>query len=1010
MAATIKPSGISIVRDANLKFVISWKIADKDYGGGHQFRYRTWTSEKKYSNWTESTMGASATTKTVTLTASNWFPAAKKPKLFYFEVEIRGKRATAQGKSYEWSAWTGKKWKLAVPKRPEFTTTLNESNETTFFWDAEVDTKDVRPFADVEYQTILVKACKEKDGSKLKWRTTTLGWATGTGTSSSQVTKTENTTLLAENSYTRWVRARARGARGASEWRYAKHVYARPHRATISKATATVRNNTTNVYVKWTAEQDAAHPIDETVAEYYIGTPGSGLAFPSGATPSVGATLRDTSGTDAANFLVDDTVGLDECLFVRVNTKHDSNTTTSAWKMVKAGKLTKPTGDFNISWNSSTRKVSVSNLTNGSDVPDSKMALLYRGKGSQIVVGIIAHGDSSITNVLCPDDGVNNPQFGVYAFQGTSTETTRADNVKVYAVDANMKSAGYYKGGSVPAVPGNVNAAASGREGEVILTWDWSWEDANQAEISWSKNEFAWESTDEPSTYVVNSTHAAQWRVSGLEMGAVWYFRIRLLQTEENSTIYGEYSETQSVDLTSAPHTPVLSISAAVVQAGGELTASWEYEATDGTQQASAEICIATVDDTETVPISYGTIVGNAMTAQHATIKTTEWTLGETYYLCVRVTSESGAISPWSDPVPVSVAEPISIDISDISLETKAIGDRSVLTLTEMPLTVTITGAGAGGITTLIIERADDYSMIRPDDSAKDGFSGETICFYRQTGEAEIGITQAELIGLLDDGASYNLIATVEDGFGQSASETLYFEVHWDHQAGEPDATVTIEDNVAVITVTAPDNYAEGDTCDIYRLSVDKPQLIVKGGTFGIAYVDPYPALGENAGYRCVCITGNGDYITDENKPAWVNVIGELLDNKTGIIDFNGESIPIQYNVTHSASWKKDFKETKYLHGTVRGDWNPAVSRTGTINVTIPTKDTERIQAMRRLADWSGICHVRSQDGSSYSADIQVSSNTSYRVAGKVEEFTLNVTRIEPETLDGLPYSEWVSQ
>ena len=51
--------------------------------------------------------------------------------------------------------------------------------------------------------------------------------------------------------------------------------------------------------------------------------------------------------------------------------------------------------------------------------------------------------------------------------------------------------------------------------------------------------------------------------------------------------------------------------------------------------------------------------------------------------------------------------------------------------------------------------------MERPDETDFNGFEGETIYIFSQTGEAPVQINKEDLIGTLDDGASYRLIATV---------------------------------------------------------------------------------------------------------------------------------------------------------------------------------------------------------------------------------------------------------
>ena len=1011
MAKTKAPSGLTITRKG-LKFVCEWKITAKDHGAGQELQYKT----NLMKNWMSVTVGKTVTSKTVSLTASYYFPNTSK-KITSFSFRVRGKSATDNGTTFDWSAWASKAFAVKVPKRPTLTATLDSSldNRTVFAWTTETATDDDRPFADVKYETILVRACKETDGSKLTWKSTAPGWGTNTRSASSSVTLTEDTSLLAADSYTRWVRVKSRGAGGASNWAYAKHVYAKPNAAIIKAADVeSTSQTTTTVKMSWRLAASADRPVDEVQARYCIDTPASGRAAPSGGSWVTGATIADTSGTDSARFSISDLVGLDECLWVQVRAIHDhaTNYTDSAPRLVRSGRLTAPTG-LTITSNGTTGIASIS-ATNNSDVPDSALAVVFRKSGqADYICGVIT--GSSAISVQCAPWGSDSVSFGVYAFQGTYSLASKTGDPTKYAVAANMTSVTVWDGGDVPSAPASVNASVE-EEGEVLLTWDWSWTDANRAEVSWSRNRNAWESTDKPDTYMLDNTHAAQIRIPNLATGITWYFRVRLAQETSDGVVYGPYSETVSVNLSTAPATPGLSLSAAVVAPGADFTASWSFESTDGTEQGFAEVKLATVSGDTVTP---GNTILTTTTAKSGAINASALgSSGATYYLIVRVSSTSGLQSDWSDPVPIIVAPPVVCTISATSLSTTTIEDddettRTETALTEMPLTATVTGAGAGGITTLSIERAEAYQMDRPNESVFNGFEGETVATFTQTGEAQITVTTDDLIGALDDGARYKLVATVQDGFGQTDSAEIPFLVAWSHQAIMPTATAAALTNslIAIITPTAPTGTAQGDVCDIYRLSADKPELIIQDGEWGTAYVDPYPALGEVGGHRVVFRTANGDYITASNQPAWIDLGGEDNDRlpaEQAIIDCNGDQIKLPYNLKLGNTWKKDFQETVYLGGAVQGDWNPAISRTGSIEtVTINISDQDTILALRRLAVHPGICHVRTPEGSSYSADVQVSET---RENSALSSFTLTITRVDPEGLDGVPYSVWVDQ
>lgn len=1025
MAKTKKPTGLSISRNGK-KFTFSWKIGDKDYGNGQQLQYRL--SYWKKGTWSSVSIGTTAKTKSVEIDLTKLYPD-KTNYAGSITFRVRGNRKQYKdGKKKVnpgWSDWADKSFTISKPDRPTLTATLDEvlSNVTLFAWELETSATASKYFRDVEWQSILVKDCKETDGSKLSWKSSTLGWQTNTSTATNSKEITEDTETLANGSYTRWFRVRARGPAGASDWRYAKHVYALPYKANISVTAAKETDeNGFKCTVTWAATSNAANPIDQTTVQYAIAVPNAGLTCPSGASWTDANISRDTGYNDMAVFSIDDTLGPDECLFIRVNTKHDGNITYGKAALAAVGFLKNPSG-LSVVVDNTTHRATIT-AANNSDVPDAFLVVEYMGSSDpqgSFVCGVIPNGGSSVT-VQGPNwDDEAAISFGVRAVVGSYEQITRADGATCYSVDEKMVSAQTIRdGGAVPSAPENVSASATEIPGTIRVVWDWTWNDANGAEISWADHIDAWESTDEPSTYTIDHIHAAQWNISGLETGMTWYIRVRLInQTGSDNVTYGPWSDVIEIDLSSAPSVPVLSLSPGTITEDGSVVASWAYSTTDGTQQAYAEICEATIDSEG---ITYGDIIAHVETAQHVTISAADagWQAGESHGLCVRVVSASGRTSDdWSDPVFVNVADPLTISITDTSLVQKTVPEddeeettRTVLSLTEMPLTVTVEGAGTSGQTILSVERAEEYQMVRPDDKTVNGHKGEVVAEAVQTGEDEIEISADDLIGYLDDGAQYLIRAIVKDGFGQSAEATIEFEVHWNHQALMPKASVQMDPAgyAAFITPIQPDGIEAGDVCDIYRLSTDPPELIVKDGTFGTKYVDPFPAIGEAGGHRVVFKTANGDYITEDGEIAWVDLGNDdydFLQSDYNIIDFDDEQILFVYNTDISNTWQKDFKRTTYLGGSVQGDWNPAIERDASVEMVVLAEDQETVRAMRRLAEFPGICHIRTKEGSSFAADIQVKEGMKYSEGHKLMSYTLDVSRVGSEGYDGVTYEEW---
>lgn len=1030
--ATKKPTGLTITRNGQW-FTIKWKIGDSNYSDGQQLQYRlsSWKSGK----WQSVDIGKKTTSKSVKVENSDFYPN-KSTKMTKITFRIRGNREEYEKGNTKytcsWSDWASQSMELSGPPKPSVTATLDENltNVCHFAWSVDVSNDSKRPYTSVEWQTILAPMeSTVTEGNKLKWNSSQLGWDTGISTATSgTITKTEDTARLVNGSYTRWVRVRARGIAGTTsgkvdDWTYAKHVYAMPYKPNIKSVSAEENEvGGFSCVVVWDAASSAAHPIDQTTVQYAIVEPEEDLTCPSGASWTDANISRDTGGNDAARFSIDDTLSKDQCLFVRVNTQHDSQMTYGTPTLAKVGYLKDPTG-LSVETDNTTYRATIT-ATNASSIEDAFLVVMYQTDSNpegSFPVGIIPTGSQSVT-VQCPDWSQESAvAFGVYAAVGSYERQTRADGVYTYNVDVRMRSLNtVWDGGSVPTAPDNVQVAQTAIKGTVQITWDWTWEEANGAEISWSDHEDAWESTDEPETYKISQLHAARWNISGLETGIKWYMRVRLVNETADTITNGPWSDPVSIDLSSAPTTPNLYLSRSVIPQDGSVTASWAYSTTDGTAQAYAEVCEATIGSNGIV---YGDIIAHTTTAQRVTINAEDagWQSGETHNLCVRVTSASGHVSDtWSDPVSIVIADPLEAHITNTTLQnTVVIDDEDESTqhiaqvLALLPLRATVTGAGSGGVTTLAIERAEDYHMERPDGKHVDGYEGETVFLFSQIGEDEITADIGSLMGPLDDGAQYRLVATVQDGLGQSASDTLDFEVHWSHQAVVPEASVVMDEEnfIARITPVAPQGYQLGDTCDIYRLSADKPELIVQDGVFGHTYVDPYPTIGEFGGHRIVYKTINGDYITEDNQPAWIDMDeddGDILDTEYNIIDFDGERILLYYNVDLSSQWSKDIEVTEYLGGSVQGDWNPAVGRTGSISATtITITDQETIRKMRQLAVYAGQCHVRTRDGSSYAADIQVSDDRDHDDFDKIATFALTVTRVDPEGFEGIPIEMW---
>lgn len=1036
MAKTVKaPSGLGMSRKGN-NVTFTWKLGDSKYSA-QEFQYRIHYT-KKWGGWKSVSIGKAATSKTVKFDFTQ--------NIYKIQFRVRGK------KDKKYSGWTVYTKDTIIPPVPSGSASLVSEFKSTYTWSVNTSDETWAIFKGCVWETLLAKDYNTTDGSKAAWKTVAENDKGYWTSNPASISREEPGWSTPEYSYTRWVRVRSKGPRGMSNWRYIHHTYARSKMTTNTKAVLQKKaSGGYTVSVDWTTNSNFSRPVDKTIVQYVITEPETivteedntkktTISCPVGASWTSINALGSRSGNRGISFPISQKIANNKVIFVRVNTTHDADTSTVEGEAVlvegSLSELSKPTGVKVTENDPASHKYTVE-ATHSTNISGSFIEVLYRTSSNQEanqVVGIIPPGGKSVTVQLPEWPEGDSVSLGVRSCVGDySPINPLLNEVTYYTVDPIMRSDIEWDGGAVPLPPSNV-VVSQASSNSVQVTWDWSWSGATSAELSWANHEDAWESTNGPSTYTVNTVHASKWIISDLAIGT-WYVRVRLLKNVGDATTYGTYSDIYSVKLSASPDTPHLMLSESVVPEEGSVTCYWAYVSNDGTGQLQADVAEAFIDAEGA--ITYSDPISSTNSSQHLSlnVETLNWHAGETHYLVVRVTSLSGETSVgWSNPVPVTIADKVQVSFSQTSLidvtTTLENDEGETFTKTEkvldkLPLTVQAIGAGVGGTTRYIIERNGSYHVDRPDETDFNGYDHETIVIKNmpeiedQSAEDICTITQEDLVGTLDDGASYGLIAEVKDSYGQSAqSEPIYFTVHWEHQAVEPTALVEVDRNnlVTFITPQMPESgYENGDTCDIYRLSADPPELIVSNAQFGTKYVDPYPTLGQFGGHRIVYKTKYGDYITAENTFAWIDYTADdkeyRMDRFGIIIDFDGDQLILPYDVVVDNSWSKDFIETKYLGGTVRGDWNPGVSKSASLSTNIAVEyNPENIESVRRLAVYPGACHVRTPDGSSYTANVDVKENREDRQINKLAKISLDITKVNSEGADGMTYAEWIRE
>lgn len=679
------------------KYTFGWNIPNSGYGGGLQFRYRTKAapSDRSNASWGQwcpaNSIGTSKTEHTITLDPKVHYPYKPNASVVLaIQFQVRGKRKETSKVIYEWSDWGSFTHEIPKPPAPKLSYNRDSLHQTTFSWDAQYKETSGVQMIDCRFESyLMINWNKSKSDAsdfasgtgnrrdfvqspatnnikyynaqgKLVTRTNFIH----SGLTGSKPIPEESEVLYDGNSHTRVFRAITRGISGYSAWSYIAFPYGAetPTVTIIDDDTVVDKkpDGSVVIYVKWdnNVTEKWGNPISSLTVQYVVTTAGRYLEVPSSVSGWVNVTdpFPDKGSIDAIRFTIpaESVPGKDQAMYIRVYSTSALDSKPSIPIRVdqlpvvlKSPTLTSVTTD------DQTKRATVT-ATNNSEVPGSFLKVYGKATNAQDdhELGVIEEGETSVTVDWSILDGQGAKTFGVRAFvYDESGQEQLASSEKII-----------YQGGTVPEAPTNVDASQdSANPDTILISWDWTWTEANGVELSWSEDKMAWESTNGPSTYEISNLKPNHWRISGLNMGTKWWVRVRLIKTVGDNAVYGSYSEPVSVELYTTPSTPYLHLSDTVVPQDGTVTATWAYTSQDGSAQSNAIICEVTRSNGV---ISYGQEVGRVADSTQRIIiepaKVSGWCTGstaETHELALNVQSETGKTANWSEPVSLTIAK-----------------------------------------------------------------------------------------------------------------------------------------------------------------------------------------------------------------------------------------------------------------------------------------------------------------------------------------------------------------
>lgn len=464
-------------------------------------------------------------------------------------------------------------------------------------------------------------------------------------------------------------------------------------------------------------------------------------------------------------------------------------------------------------------------------------------------------------------------------------------------------------------------------------------------EVSWSDASDAWVSTAQPDTFLTTGSSLV---VKGLTEGTEYFFRARAYSLDsDGNPVFGTYSATVNKTPYTTPSTVILS-GAKVTPRGSDLLLTWVYD-TESTQTQWR-----LVDSSGKAKFS-----GKGGACSRV-IKPKEY--GSASSLTLRVEMTTGGGWAASKYMTFTFADAPTCSINAAATITAQPYSFTVSSDKGDTVNVSLTALGSSG--TGLYGDPQQYN-------ADTVHANEYAPMWATSGGVRSATIELPSGLALFSGARYLLDVTVTDretGM-ESATASAVLTVDWAHRAQQPIGTAVPDaDSLSVtVTVNAPQDYAEGDRFDLYRVTPDGERRIAAAQPFGTSITDrlaPYSSDGENLAYIAVTRTADGDACIGGD------IEYELASSELRF-DWAEQYVELPYNLALADDIAKDVEVRAHLDGSHQAYWNQGHTRKATLSTDlIRFEDHDDQVLLRDMLHHAGSVFVRTPNGMAFAADV----------------------------------------
>lgn len=562
---------------------------------------------------------------------------------------------------------------------------------------------------------------------------------------------------------------------------------------------------------------------------------------------------------------------------------------------------------------------------------------------------------------------------------------------------------------TIPAAPSGITTIRANDETSVYLEWK-AVSSAEAYELEYTTKKMYFDASDQVSS--VRDIENTHWIVTGLEGGQEYFFRVRAVNKQGESS----WSDIKSVVVGSAPAAPTTWSSTTTAVIGEPVTLYWVHNSEDGSSQTYADLELY-VDGTK-----YTYTIKNS-TEEDEKDKTSFYVVDDSTYpdlvdggkvtWRVRTAGITKEYGDWSIERTIDIYAPatLELDITDVN-------GNDIEVLEQFPFYIrALPGPNTQAPISYHLEIVSNEVYETTDRVGNEKIVNIGEAVYSK----HFDITDALRVEMsasnidLENNVEYTVNCTVSMNSGLTKTESKTFTVAWTDQEYEPNAEIGIDADTYTASIRPFCEDENGNPIADILLSVYRREFdgsfveiatgIVNGSNTFVT--DPHPSL-DLARYRIVATTESTGAVS------YCDIPGYPVGSKAAIIQWDeewsnfdvtdesemeqppwsGSMLKLLGNIDVSESNQADVARVDYIgreHPVAY--YGTQVGHKANWSMAIPKSDKETLYALRRLQRWMGDVYVREPSGSGYWASITVSFSQTHK--GVTIPVTMEITRVE---------------